>query len=376
MNSFFNITKSISPIGLHKTPSRIQEVDNEDSDEIIVDKSASVSGSETNSEDKSNKSGSNSDNEDDYEEADKVPQKDTVISPAESTNAHPPTFRRHQVLNIIDTAVLKKELKTMGSVNTSEGQNVKTIIEKKKLPNHMNKLDFDRYGVSIKLLKKLFIIIKKYCRQESLDPYQFTIDQVINNIISPWTQRHNSSLCHLLLNSDVIDKDDLYLSKLKQMNNLSNHIISNQANIYVIYARSYYYYNFMESLELLAYKNTYCYFWLDFLCMKQINNTIKNLDDYSADTKKESRPIKWFQNNMVDLMKNIGHTVLVLLKWTTPFIFSRSWCLFELYAAHLANCKFSIQLSRKRHNEFYRIVVDDYDQAAQLCTSTFIYYNL
>ena len=160
------------------------------------------------------------------------------------------------------------------------------------------------------------------------------------------------------------------------MNNLSNHIISNQANIYVIYARSYYYYNFMESLELLAYKNTYCYFWLDFLCMKQINNTIKNLDDDSADTKKESRPIKWFQNNMVDLMKNIGHTVLVLLKWTTPFIFSRSWCLFELYAAHLANCKFSIQLSRKRHNEFYRIVVDDYDQAAQLCTSTFIYYNL
>jgi len=235
------------------------------------------------------------------------------------------------------------------------------------LPNHMNKLDFDKFGVNIKLIKRLFVVVKKYCRQKSLDPYQFTIDQVITNIISPWTQRHNSSLCHILLNSDF-DKDDVHISTLTSMRNLNNKIISNQANVYLIYARSYYYYNFMESLELVDTNNSNnAYFWIDFLCMKQINNTIKSLGDDNADTKKESRPIGWFQNDMVNLIKDIGHSVLVLLKWTAPFIFSRSWCLFELYATSLAKCKFSIQLSRKRHSEFFRIVVDDYDQAAQLC---------
>lgn len=372
MKSFLSVTKSLSPGGLHKAPSRIQEADNEDSDDSNVDESASLSNSDIDSNHVSDKSGSNTDNEDDYDTTSAKPKKELVLSPAEATNAPTPTFKRHQVLNIIDTAILKKELKTMGSVNTSENADVKIVIEKKKLPNTMNKIDFDRYGVSIKLLKKLFAVVKKYCQQHSLDPYQFTIDQVINNIISPWTQRHNSSLCHILLNGDI-DKDDTYISTLKNMQNLNNLIISNQANMYVIYTRSYYYYNFMQSIELLANNNSICYFWIDFLCMKQINNTIKNLGDDNADTKKESRPIKWFQNDMVDLMKNIGHTVLVLLKWTAPLIFTRSWCLFELYAAHLADCKFSIQLSRKRHNEFYRIVVDDYDQAAQLCTPSKIF---
>ena len=212
------------------------------------------------------------------------------------------------------------------------------------------------HGVTIELIRRI-----RDCVKISDPECTLSTSDVNDNFILPWTASKHCSLIDLLI-EDFVDKDHPLLHLRGGPTS-----IGGLANVFVTHAWSYTFDALVTSLECLYDKikaeqesREEIYFWLD-ICV---------LNQWTPITGHPVPPsTEWWTTSFVNLIRNIGHTCLVLLPWHKPVSLSRSWCLFELYATHLSGAKFTIQFSKKRHDYLLEILADNYEDGIKLIPS-------
>jgi len=76
--------------------------------------------------------------------------------------------------------------------------------------------------------------------------------------------------------------------------------------------------------------------------------------------------IDWYRNTLTSLLTTIGHTLIIYLPWDNPVVLKRTWCLWEIYCSHINNVKISIQLSKKRHPAFLKLISEKFETALDI----------
>lgn len=77
-----------------------------------------------------------------------------------------------------------------------------------------------------------------------------------------------------------------------------------------------------------------------------------------------ARPFGWWTGTFQEAVQRIGHTLLVLTPWAAPVVFTRSWCLFEIYATCSADARLSVQMPGAEANSFRAVLGDQFEAIA------------
>jgi hypothetical protein len=92
-------------------------------------------------------------------------------------------------------------------------------------------------------------------------------------------------------------------------------------------------------------------FWIDLAVNDQWNSPTLTYD--------------WWSGTFASIIKQIGHTMLVLSPWDAPIPLTRAWCLWEIYCTLNSNTKLTIQLSKAQRELFQSKLRDDYEYIIQ-----------
>ena len=66
---------------------------------------------------------------------------------------------------------------------------------------------------------------------------------------------------------------------------------------------------------------------------------------------------RWFKDAFAQVVKQIGHTLLVLQPWHAPLPLTRSWCLWEIYSTVDGGAELQIVLSPAQREAFQDALV-------------------
>ena len=96
------------------------------------------------------------------------------------------------------------------------------------------------------------------------------------------------------------------------------------------------------------------FFWVDVFCINQCRPIV----GYGRCPDK-----LWFEKIFPRFLKAIKWTLVVLLPWDKPVVFTRSWCIYEIIASRQQGAKVSFQYETKRQEKYLRMLDDHYDRA-------------
>ena len=73
--------------------------------------------------------------------------------------------------------------------------------------------------------------------------------------------------------------------------------------------------------------------WIDFFCLDR--HQVHDADMFPGN----------FHKKIKHRIKTIGNVLVMVFPWKNPIYFTRTWCLYELYLAHLTKCKICISMT-------------------------------
>jgi tetratricopeptide (TPR) repeat protein len=89
----------------------------------------------------------------------------------------------------------------------------------------------------------------------------------------------------------------------------------------------------------------------------------------------EDQSQKKLTGQFANLIKEIGHTVLVLTSWKQPLPFTRLWCMYELYLTIQAGNSFDIALTNKEINVFLTDLFETHERVISHIIRSVDVYN-
>jgi tetratricopeptide (TPR) repeat protein len=75
-----------------------------------------------------------------------------------------------------------------------------------------------------------------------------------------------------------------------------------------------------------------------------------------------SLPQDWWSSAFASAIRSIGRTLLVLCPWDNPAPFTRSWCLWEIFATLDAGISLEVQVVPRQEMAFMMAMVEDHDK--------------
>lgn len=209
--------------------------------------------------------------------------------------------------------------------------------------------DFQTYGVSIRLLRNLLKAIKGKKIKVS-DDLSMTRD-VVENFISEITKHDECSMCEYLLNYWTTVPHPIFQNQRND--------IKMVANLFICHAWMCSFEHLVEAIETFISLNPRddgkeWSIWIDIFSFNQ------HVSLHDGPT---SANIEWYRNTLTSLLTTIGHTLIIYLPWDNPVVLKRTWCLWEIYCSHINNVKISIQLSKKRHPAFLKLICEKFETA-------------
>ncbi|CAK4147952.1 unnamed protein product [Aphanomyces euteiches] len=162
---------------------------------------------------------------------------------------------------------------------------------------------------------------------------QLTTADVCSNFVLPTTATTKLSLV------DHIAQDPTYGSAYVQ-----------PALWFVSHAWSYRFLDVVDALDYFFAENGLddtTAFWF---CL--FNNNQHEIQDNERDSS------YWFEIFYRSLT-SIGNVVMVLSPWKNPETLTRMWCVFEVYASIVANCRFEVALGKTQKEDFLQEIVQE-----------------
>jgi hypothetical protein len=132
-----------------------------------------------------------------------------------------------------------------------------------------------------------------------------TCADVVEHVVSPLTAQHSCSVCELLRREDRLQED-------------GRPLVDNATRL-VSYAWSYRFSEFLSVLRSATAISDQC-LWIDFLVVNQHES-----EGMGGGMRLDKGWIEQFQ----DVVRSIGHTVVVLDRWQLPVPPTRAWCCLE-----------------------------------------------
>ena len=82
--------------------------------------------------------------------------------------------------------------------------------------------------------------------------------------------------------------------------------------------------------------------------------------DFSIPQNDTKAPVE----QLPEIVKAIGHTVLLLEPWHAPAPLGRAWCVYEVYHTQKSGAKFEVAMSAEQREAFETALVDEFDTIA------------
>ena len=152
-----------------------------------------------------------------------------------------------------------------------------------------------------------------------------TTTDICERFVKPFTVASASSYCDLLKangNANVRDKAEVFIS----------------------HAWKYTFLDVVASVEAHFKSNPNIVIWFDLFSNNQ--------------HKAGSLPFMWWKTTFRSAIEDFKHTVLVLAPWKQPVVFTRAWCLFEIFTSVDTQSRFEVALP-PAHNAFAYVYQGD-----------------
>lgn len=217
--------------------------------------------------------------------------------------------------------------------------------------NTIVKTDFEKRGVSFKLIKRIGEMTKiKYPNKNEKDISIAFVSNVINGtheLLKPNCRWGQIDILDTLTGITKISLIDTLL-----MNSLDaphpiikecyNEVV-NKATIFISFPYTLLYNELILCLENFFNDNpkfhiSNTYFWFDCFVNNQWKADIKGFD--------------WWCSTFQDAIKEIGNTLIILTPYNNPEYLARAWCLFEMYCSINTNCNMFISITKKDNKLF------------------------
>ena len=253
--------------------------------------------------------------------------------------------------------------------------------------------DFIANGVDLLVLQDLLRTARAYCSSSGKELRTFSVYDLVEHVIKPLTSFHKCAYVELLLKS--IDgnrrnkRPGLGAQSLSFINKNSKRI-SNKASVYVIFAYDFYLADLISALAQYSKSDEQggasVSFWLEFVNTNfwdprsqafkpgkappaearptEPTGGLASGDSASlarVNSHTVPRSAQWYAHDLPAFMRHVGHVLVLLLPWSAPIVLKRSWCLMELLVAGAA-ARFSVSFSPRRHEEFLRVLCDDFER--------------
>ena len=209
--------------------------------------------------------------------------------------------------------------------------------------------DLQTYGISVKVLRNIVKGIKS--KKVKGEGELLMTRDVTENFLSELTKHDDCSVCEYLLN---------------YWTTIPHPILQNQhndvkmvANLFIVHAWSCTFEHLVDAIETFVAHNPRddgeeWSIWIDICSFNQSISLFHG--PYCANR-------DWYQNTFSSLLKTIGHTLIIYLPWNNPVVLKRTWCLWEIYQSHVSKVKVSIQMSKKRHPAFLKLILEKFETA-------------
>jgi tetratricopeptide (TPR) repeat protein len=73
-----------------------------------------------------------------------------------------------------------------------------------------------------------------------------------------------------------------------------------------------------------------------------------------------SLPFEWWETTFRTAIEGFKHTVLVLAPWKSPVVFTRAWCLFEIFTSVVTGSRFDVAMAAGERAAFVKDIRRDY----------------
>lgn len=204
-------------------------------------------------------------------------------------------------------------------------------------------------GVNLKFLKRLLSFSAKF------DPdYELTVAEILEKIVIPTTIQSKKSLARYL-KAEYFEEVEPRLAVSYSQNCVK------EADVYVIYARSLSFYDFINCLECYAENNLKegelkknkndVYFWIDIFSANQFI-------DISPDL---------LTSINYKIIGKIRSTCIVMLPFDGAEVLSRSWCLYELFVASLHKKKLNFLFLKSKYIQFEKSIFNSFEFLKNAC---------
>ena len=65
-------------------------------------------------------------------------------------------------------------------------------------------------------------------------------------------------------------------------------------------------------------------------------------------------PMHWLKHTFINTIEQFGRVVMVLCPWNNPMLFTRAWCLWEIYSAVTTGSKFEVAMTPNQYTGFMK----------------------
>ncbi len=173
-------------------------------------------------------------------------------------------------------------------------------------------------GVKVRFLQEFLTA----CPTGDNSVQNYSTSDVCNKVIKPFTKPYNLSLCEILRQS--------------------KHPSIGPATVFISHAWLSSFTSLVTALENHFTAKLDTFVWIDIFSLNQ--------NSLEAQAAPEGGGEEWL-NSMGDMIKRIGHTVSVLVRFQDPIPLRRTWCLWEMYTtiAHGGRLELAFLISDKSY---------------------------
>jgi hypothetical protein len=161
----------------------------------------------------------------------------------------------------------------------------------------------------------------------------WTTKQVCDNFIMKISKRSGEGMSHIQYLKRYYPDSPCPVFGLSARN-----CVRDWADIFLSHAWQYRFLDVLAALALFLEKNNLSkdnfYFWFDAAANDQHNAVV--------------RSFHWWQTVFLEAIREIRHTLLIIIPWDRATVLSRAWCLWEIYCTHVSNAKLTLQLHERR----------------------------
>ncbi len=190
--------------------------------------------------------------------------------------------------------------------------------------------DFPSDGVRLSYLPEF---IDKECGgREKIKDY--TTYQICENFIATKTKEQRISYVDFLRKVDS-DNESRKSQQIAPVPRLIR-----KAEVFISHAWSSKFIDVIDTLLEHFRDRPDVYIWFDSFTVNQ--HTSQN----------SNRPFSWWSTTFKDAIQDMGHTVMIFAPWKRPALFTRVWCMWELYCTAATNTRLDIAMTLKEKEDF------------------------